>query len=361
MRRQFGETLERYSKITKEELKPKSERIDPKVDLQQALDWEIAQERQYSKTPKQSQEQIVELQRRKQRVMRWLKRELAVLDDPDGKPEHSSNAITVEQEGDVFYYNDNRASKGQQRKGMTLGDLLTDGDWGNVYFLNPATVSYSVRKQFLIEEAKRRIWELFDKQVFIEEETSERTPDRPKEILGKMRQERESGVEKSGHILERIVRNYFRKMAINHELPFEVMPADTHQDVRQAIDFILHRDMRHRGVGVNEEDRADIGIQLTSNVDPEVLAKKHNVISHALRRMDERDPVADIVLVAMPFKESAGRLLSRWKNEGRPPGGPDRYWDSDTKIELFYKVLDGFATQQELREWSKQVHQRQSS
>ncbi len=307
MRPRFRESLEQYGAIAKD---LKSAENSELSTLGAVLHWHIAKEAETSATSQDAQFSIFEMQQKKQAIMDWLKSELRKLDELEAKHEQPKGSILISRADDGrFYRLRNTGAEKQERSYVTLGELLTDGDWGLNYFLDPATMPRIVRKQFLVEEAKRQLQAYLDDQIITAEVSSTYTDSGRADAYKALRAERESGQEAGGHALERMVRNFFRKLQIDHNLPVDIEHTDVFQDVDQKIDFIFRRPRRLRGIGVMEEEGAqDIAIQFTKNTDPSVLERKMRQIRSAKRQLTEEDRVADIRLVVMSTSAGAGTV-----------------------------------------------------
>lgn len=352
MRPRFRETLEQYGAIAKD---MKSAENSALSALGTVLNWHIGKEAEVSATSPEAQFSIFETQQKKQAIMDWLKSELRKLDEPEAKYEQPKGSILISQAEDGHFYRlRNTEAQKQERSYLTLGELLTDGDWGLNYFLDPATMPRMVRKQFLVEEAKRRLQAYLDDQIITAEVSSTHTDSGRADAYKALRAERKSGEEAGGHALEKMVRNFFRKLHIDHNLPVDIEHTDVFQDVEQKIDFIFRRPRRLRGIGVMEKEGAqDIAIQFTKNTDPGVLERKMRQIRSAKLRLNEEDDVADIRLVVMSTSAGGGTVRG-WKKEGMPSGGPDKLWDSALREQVFRELLGGFLPPEELdQEWRR--------
>jgi hypothetical protein len=138
------------------------------------------------------------------------------------------------------------------------------------------------------------------------------------------------------------------------------MDVDAYQDVDQKLDFIIARRPYFRGVSIDDLHRdgnspeiSSVGIQFTINSDAEILERKRKQLEKArARKKDQNDVYEDIVLVQIDMN-GIGNLFARWK-ETRFPGGPDKLLDLDIKKKIFYGVMNGIFSPEELdREWTK--------
>lgn len=346
-------------------------------DMATILNWHIEKEAKASTTTPEAQFRIFSIQQKKQEIMVWLKGELKKLDDPEATHEQPEGTVRVRQRknGDLYI---RQSVDGKSRKiPVTVGELITDADWGIRYYLDPETVPRNIRKQCLVEEAKRRLHDFLDEQLTEEvlgrylpkeeeifDEEAQKTKEYKKHrlenlqrIYTTLRNERQNRIERGGHIFERMVRNFLRKLIIDHDLACELDKGDIQQDVEQITDFILRKFQRDRGVGVFESQRPDVIIQVTQNVKPSVLARKGRQVREAKERLrqEPETTIADILLVAIP-SANGRESLQKWEENGRLPGGPERYWTPEFQEQVYRAVLKGFFTPEELDEFWSKVH-----
>ncbi len=323
-------------------------------EIMTVLNWTIDAEAKDTRTTAADQFTVFSLQEKKQEVMKWLKSEIQKLDEENVEFEKKEGTVLIRQKDDKFIRRYKMATGDIRTEEVSLGALMTDGDWGLEYQLDPVTVPRIVRKEFLIETAKRKLQDYLDQQILAQELGSRNTDDWKKHAYGALRAERESGSESGGHALEKMVRNFFKKLVFDHKLPIEVAQTDLYQDVEQKIDLIFRRPKRYRGVGI-EEGGEGIAVQLTKNTDPGVLEKKRQQIRQARRRIDStEDAISDILLVTVGSDFGAGSVPA-WRKAGRPSGGPDAKWSMEFKEKVFKTVMKGFLQDEEIGEYWQQI------
>lgn len=343
------ESFEHYGQIAKDVAKPKAEQ--PK-GLGGALEYALAKAAEKFANDEAAQFEIFTIQQEKQKIMDELKTKLKSLDDPEEKPERRKAAKLVRREGDNYVFD--RTGKGGERMVVTEGELLTDGEWGVQYDFDPETVPRAVRKEYLVEDAKRKLLGLADRQILRQMLTSRDVDMYKKTAYSELKRERASGVEASGHVAEKMVRLFLRKLAIDHGLDFDVQAADVSEDVERKIDFVIIRKARGRGVHVEANETVDrLGVQFTVTENPEMLEGKRRAIAKAKARLRPEDTIEDLVLVQMNAPDVVA-LQKKWKDSGKPPGGPDKLLPESIKEQIFKKVLKGFYSPAELdAAWAK--------
>lgn len=328
------------NEIAKDKAKPdNSEEQRKKMDA--ALDYMIEKAAERFGTPEKTQETVFKLQKRKQKIMARLREQLASMDNPNpfGQESIPKNARRVfEKNGTLLCQTE------QGEKAVTLGELLTDGDWDLAYHLDPESVPRAVRKKYFIEQAKREIMELLDRQIATQESQSEYVHEFKQE--GYIRMVSQENQEQSGVYAERMVKNLLKKIAIDQDLDFEIIEADAYQDMELKIDFIIRRKAAARGVDVQTSDDDRIGIQFTSTNAPEVIQKKENQIRQAKKKLRPEERIRDIALVSIPMREIQA-LMREWK-KNQTPGGPDKLWIDPVKAEIFKKLTQNLLSQEEI-------------
>ncbi len=335
------ESFEHYGEIAKDFNK---KREDQPKGLGGALEYALAKAAEKFSNDESAQFEIFAIQQEKQKIMDELKTKLHELDNPEAKAERRTGAKLITAIGDSYSF----GGAGGERIALTEAELLTDGEWGTKYDLDHKTVPRNIRKEYLIEEAKRKLLELADKQILKQMISSRDVDEFRKSAYSGLKRERASGVEQPGHIAEKMVRLFLRKLALQHDLDFDIQTADVSEDVERKVDFIIVRKSRARGVGVEANETVDrLGVQFTVNSNPEVLEKKRQQIKKAKSRLRPEDTIEDLVLVQMNVSDVT-TLLKKWKDAGRPPGGPDKLLPESIKEQIFKKVLAGFYSPDEL-------------
>lgn len=282
-------------------------------------------------------------------VMQELRRKLKAIDKLKTR-EFEPYKERTERSRDVAVIDGNmRVLENGRWQTLTLGDLLTDGEWGVDYILDDRTIPRDIHKKLAIEEAKRELQNLLDRQIVIDEVTSRRIDSGKKgayEGYAESKLLRPVEEWSGGMLAELLFQNMLKKIGLDGTGDFEIIPADVFQDVNQKVDFIIQRKIHGRGVRVETQDHTSegkdsgsIGIQLTLQQDPEILRRKERQITSAKKRMQDGE-LTDIVLVSIKT-ESVNRLLRDWIKKGRPHGGPDALWDTQTKTRFLHTLLDG--------------------
>ena len=111
MRPKFRETLETYGAIAKDKMKKDFTPTDL-LKLDHVLDWNIKQAADRRKSTAESQTAIHEMQVLKQKIMKRLKEDIKLLDNPDYRPEKLPTERSVVYESDSFWYIDENHAAG---------------------------------------------------------------------------------------------------------------------------------------------------------------------------------------------------------------------------------------------------------
>lgn len=338
MREDFAESLEAFHNLAEE-----------KFHLKRAYDLHLIMEELHrledqfanvEEVPPEVEQEVFVYQEQKQALMRKMHEQFQVL-DAGGTLETEQGAWSVLQQGEGKYI---AIANGRQIE-ISLGQLLTDPEWGMAYDVNDPSIHRNTKKRYIIEQTKYKLQELLDAQIFSVESQRGTTHLKLHKAYVESRENRETTQMQMGIIAEKMVRTYLEQLAWDYpDLGFTVERADAQQDVENKIDFIIHRRSHTRGVNVEPiEGPKDAGIQFTTRQDAEGLAHKQEQVERAKRYAREVD---DVVLVKIPIERFAGAYTA-WRGK-QTPGGPDRYWNQQTKDEIFRNVMAGLFTPEEV-------------
>ncbi|MFA6604283.1 MAG: hypothetical protein WCT10_05650 [Patescibacteria group bacterium] len=364
MRPGFRTNLEAYGEIAKDEMRLKAaeDETAEKTDaaareeterLATVLDWHAEKRAEKSGTSQDIQYEIFDIQKRKQKIMARLKEELRELDHPsEQETEPAPDCRRIRQENGQLFW---KRADGKDVP-VTVGEIVTDLAWGIDYDLDRETVPRLTRKRLLIERTKYELEDLLDLQILTEEIASGNThPERVRAYEAR-KTDRETGEPPFGILAEKIMVQFLRKLSIDHKLDFDVTSADIYQDVTQKIDFIIRRNVHNRGVRLEEggPELAAKGVQFTMNNNRVVLRRKAEQIEKSKQRLSEDDHIDDIMLVVFDSR-TLGEAFDKWRAD-RTPGGPDQFLDPKLRKRLFFEMLGGLATNEELEEqWSGEL------
>ena len=228
-------------------------------------------------------------------------------------------------------------------KSITIGEIMTDYEWGLEYTLDSSVNVHDIRKYYF-SRLKADLSDKLDNQIIISELAYENGDDYKKNAYQEISERNESGMEKQGLIAEKMVKGFLKKLSIDTDADFEIVDANVYQDVEQKVDFIIHRkSLPHaRGASVSESDlRSDIGIQFTTAF--EKASQKERQIKRSKKNLEDID---DLVLVVLPAYD-ASHLYKKWK-ENKTPGGPEKSWGKFTQETIFRGVMDKVLDKQEI-------------
>lgn len=341
MKETFEKRLRDYGEVAKDIMK-KEDKVDD--ELRAVYNWHIQKGSESSNTSKRSQVDIFNLQRRKQEIINELKKNISRLDGGNNeKNQETAREIFLNKEGSL---QDNNGEV------ISLGELITDGEWDIDYSLNSETIPRQIRKRYLIERAKIKLQNLLDDQIAINERDSENVDIMKRDAYKRSYEDKHLGVEKAGLLAEKMVRNLLKKIIIDLGADFELEKADLYQDVNQKIDFIIKRKSRGRGVRI-EESMENLGIQFTINTREDIKRHKEKQIERSKKELLPEDHIKDIVLVSVPINDINNKY-NEWKM-GKRPGGPDKLWSIADKKRIFEEITKGFLTQEEIFEYLEKI------
>ena len=341
MRPSFEKNLREFSALAKDQMS--AEDSEALEKLETVIDYHLERAAKTQETTTEGQEKVFEIQKEKQRIMERLHENLRCLDDENCTPERpeGSRLVTFDEKENKFLV---EMPDGSQEP-ATLGDILTDGDWGLVYYLDPRIVPRMAQKKFFVESAKRELRVLLDGQLMVDESAGFKTSIRN---IVRARRVIKSGIfdfgvlkegvirDIRGHIAEIAVKTFFQQLYINRLTPFRVVEADAYQDVAEKIDFIIHIEKYKRGVGVEASSKySNVAVQFTLQ---KHAHGKNTQISRVRQDLIDSGTVDSIVLIKFPM-ENLIEFYQHWIGNGMPPGGPFQYSPLNLRQNLFQRVL----------------------
>ncbi|MFA5831681.1 MAG: hypothetical protein WC878_07705 [Candidatus Paceibacterota bacterium] len=356
MKQHFEETLRVFSDVAKEKTN------EPLKEIRGQLEKKELEEM----VPDTARVQVLELQEEKQRIIKWLHEQIQAIDRKE-----EVRSIREEREDSKDYYVDENMNVKWKNEmvPITKGDLATDGEWGLLYNLDKS-LPRDVKKEFVVAEAKRAIRDLLDKQIATTE-TSRRIPKWADEgmkqhmealkifyggILGtNIHNKPWESLE--GMIAEKMITTTMEKFKIDNDVSYEFFHGDASDDAERKLDCYLVIPEHTRGVKTRTEDREDIGIQLL--VGPKTptehqIQKKERAIAKSKRDFGLED-IDDLVLISLSYIHSRDKY-DEWIQKGRKPGGPEKLWDEETQIRVFYGILKGFFEDDTIEEmWNNRM------
>jgi hypothetical protein len=345
MRKSFERSLEQYREVAKdfeEAKKPGTEPLNINA-VEQELEFVFARNAKANKTDADTQSAVFDMQRYKQEIMTALREELRRIDAKEQR-EVGEGQRFVRMEGEEIVWD---RSEGESVK-MTLGELLTDGEWGVEYVLDVESVPRDIQKKYTIGETKRKLLSLLNEQIVLSE-TGRSDVDISKKVAYEGNLDLESKIPQGGFIAERGVGNFLKKLSIDLGVDIEVVDATVYHDVEQKVDFMVKIGSKNRGVEVGEHDQQYVGFQFTTNTQERVVRRKLKQIKKAKNKYLEAMDLDDILLVAVPIQY--GRAIFRdWQAAGSPPGGPDSLWSNHVRELITRHILASVESQMDVDE-----------
>ena len=264
------------------------------------------------------------------------------LSELEKKPEQAKNVWQIEQQADKLIYRDERG----QAQEISFGELLTDGEWGLQYYFDKS-VTDEIKLEYLKAEAQRKMHAGYNKALLLQELANPDLDEYKRTGYQAMLDDMESGQEHFGLQIEKAVKNFFKKISIDHQF-FEVYDTDVKKDMRDKIDFILANVHHLQGVAVEEDPNAkkEIDVQFTTNLSPENIWNKSSQLQRAREHSKTESTDAIQALIKMDgrnFRFSQNRWAAK-----KTPGGPDKAWRAGTKWELFQQAMRKFLKPEEI-------------
>jgi hypothetical protein len=294
--------------------------------------------------------ELVGLQKEKNDILQWVNRQVQNMAEGEDVEGYSRHDTTYVVDGDM----ETGLPDGKMAE-VTLGDILTDGEWEINYTLERG-VSSDIKKQYVAAEAMRYLERLLDKQIGQEKISKEipETASKDKKLhmehikaayTAALHLEKDNLP--TGIIAEKMLETYFKKFEIDNHSPFTFQKSDIRRDVEEKIDFVLHKEAGALGVEAQEPtERKDVGVQFTTNSDRQTQKDKMRQIKTSKRNFGLED-IDDIVLVTLPLTETRD-LYKQWLEEGKLPGGPAKLWKKETEEDVFRKILGNIFEREQL-------------
>ena len=322
-------------------------------DLLHQLDSYATTRTEEFDTTKEAQIEIYKLQLKKQQIMEALRENLRHVDDENYLCEHfaDSASVTASPDGGLIAEIENEQTP------ITPAEIYTDCEWGIKYNLASNQIPREVKKRYFVENAKSELRGLLDQQIYQFETGMSVMDDKKRGAYEAVMEERQNELT-PGHIIEKIIRNFFKKLEFGSTLNFEIIDTNLYQDIEQKIDFIIHRPNRLRGVRAEVDDNLhDIGIQFTTNTDPVVLERKIEQVERVKRSLGREEAIEDLTLVKMSpeLSRTLFETYKRWRDDlHKKPGGPDKLLPADFKEQLFRNILSGILSPEEIdKQWQE--------
>src|SRR5690606_17791546 len=148
---------------------------------------------------------------------------------------------------------------------ITVGELVTDREWGSGFTVKTGKIPREICKTFLVERAKSQINSLLNEQI-LADQLSNRFIDTGKKTAYQSLLDERRAIPRFGHVVEVMVKNYLTKLAYDHGLDISIELGDVYDDVENKIDFVIRRTGHTRGVGVQQDLEVDtLAVQFTIN------------------------------------------------------------------------------------------------
>lgn len=344
MKESFRKDIEQYSTVVKQDMAGELEG----QRLEAVLGWHIGEAQKRQGTTQDSQKRIYQIQKQKQELMARLKEQLRLIDSPN----RNESLETQDQLLVTNYYPETKSAictlKDGTKVKISLGEIMTDGEWGLEYYLDPESIPRNIRKKYLVESTKRQLRDYLDNQLI---ESAISSNENYQNSWKAVKKDRESGEMPMGIVAEKMVRSFLKKLIYNENLDIDVLEADVWEDINRGIDFIIHRKInsRYRGVSVEAGEKEgvsseikplDIAVQFAAGKkSPEFTKRKLYNIQKTLSNLRPEDRIEDVVFLRV-FIDELRKKYEKWLNQ-KTPGGPDSLMNDELKRSLFNALFQG--------------------
>ena len=290
----------------------------------------------------ETQEKIRELQQKKAEVMNVLRTRFRAIENgstfqPD--TEHIWNVRCVD---GVFIAREHTGAETE----ITAGDIMTDFTWGVGYVLDPHSVPYNIQKQYAVALAKHRVLHLADEQILFHE--SEHGDEKSKKTFRILQERKEHDDWALGHVAERFIVNFLKKLSINLDVDFDIQEVDVFEDVVDKIDFVLRVKNWTRGVDIETQNGGkDVAVQITLKNTKDQVYLKHQIMHEAIfERGLQGDIQLDDAILLYIDEKYIRQAFGKWRHKrltptsiSPPPGGPELLMNKRGQEELLHRLL----------------------
>ena len=343
MKESFRKDIEQYSRIAKQDMSGELEG----QKLETILGWHINEAQKRQGTTQESQGRIYQIQKQKQELMAKLKEQLRLEDLPNEGMEKQKDKLLV-----TAYNPETKTATCALKDGtkveISLGEIMTDGEWGLEYYLDHESIPRNVRKKYLVEHTKRQLRDYLDSQLI---ESAVSSNENYQNSWRNVKRDRESGEIPIGIVAEKMIRNFIKKLTYNENLDIDVVETDVWEDINRGIDFIIHRKVnsRYRGVKVEASEKEgvssdvkplDVAVQFAAGKSTRAFKKKKlRNIQKTLNNLRPEDRIGDVIFLRV-FIDDLRQNYEKWL-EKRVPGGPDSPMNDRLKKTLFDAIFHG--------------------
>ncbi|MBP7006305.1 hypothetical protein KBB27_04270 [Patescibacteria group bacterium] len=216
---------------------------------------------------------------------------------------------------------------------LTIGALIADLTWGIHYHLDAKTVPKHVQKRYAFEVAKARISLLAEEQMRIHEGNSLNIEEYERNIIKGSRSE-QGEAPGFGIEAEYTVFTLIKSLSLDANTSFFPIHRDPYHDAIFKSDIVLSIPSTSR----TNDARAVSGVlpregyQITLSSNNGRIKRKE--IKEAEKQLGENLRTIHFVPLKKQ-RETLTQAYISWKRARRPPGGPLRFLDQTTVIEIF--------------------------
>lgn len=276
-----------------------------------------------------SVKEIFLLQIEKRNIMDRLKRDITCLDNPEcvlDKVGENDLELDYDKVNDIFIYTNEDGSK----KNLTFGDIASDLEWGMFYYLKKDTPR-RLYKRYLIESAKKEIFNLLNDQILEQEINNKDTDPKSRFTFSRIRNFIGNSIlnnKSAGIFYEKMVIELLKKVQFDNNTDFEIENVDVYTDVKRKIDFIINFKSRGKKIGIQFS---------TTKQEKNIEKKKQQLVD--INRYISRHGVSKILFVLIDT-ETFSTALESWIRDNKPVGGPIQYLNNEAKLFIIKTVMN---------------------
>lgn len=295
----------------------------------------------------ESAEKIFDIQKEKQEVIDKFNEKMHEIRQGKNASEKESNGKNSFAKFNGENGNFIVEKEGKDPQIATLGDLITDSSWGEDYELDDSA-PLETKEKYYQKSTSIKASSLYDKQLIINRLSNDWLGEGKRTAYESIQKMGEREFEHSaGLIFEKMLKNML--LQLQYDIPdwnIKIERADVIKDVEYKIDFIIKVENRRRGARIEETGKKEtenplvLGIQFTLISPFEEKYKDKVWQTEKAKQHLSKMKIDDLVLISLPTdnREIINKYKT-WKELGRPVGGPERLYDTHTKIAILKAVL----------------------
>lgn len=282
------------------------------------------------------------IQKEKNAILQALRQDFRNIDDGRGAKDLYTDAFSVSfdtmQDQLLISWN-------HQVLPTTIGMLVADLTWGLHYHLDAKTVPKHIQKRYAFEVAKARIASLAEQQMRTHEGNSLNIAEHERNIIKGSWSEKDETPD-FGIEAECIVFTLMNSLSLDAKTSFFPIRTSPYHDNILKSDIVLSIPSASR----TNEAQVISGVLPREGYQITLSLNKAGIKRKQLKKAKEQSGENLRTIHFIPLKKQ-GKLLTQayisWKAARRPPGGPLRFLDQTTAIDIFDLLTKNIVREEE--------------